>query len=367
MMCTKPKNIINKRTNKKQDVPCGKCINCSYSKSNEWTRRLLDEATQHEKMCLVVLTYDRAHVRVGMKTKEGNNLFTLWHRDVQLYLKKLRKKVKSLYDKELRYYVAGEYGDKLQRPHYHLVLFGLNKDDRNLIDHTWEHGKVLWDKKNRPLDEKGFAYACGYINKKIHEGSYDLYYTKKGIIAPYQRMSKGLGKVVAMRDKEKFIKNGFKYEGTNQRVPRAYIKWWKGNEPESIARIKGHLWMAKKEEIEKKIESLKQIHTTKQITYLDKEWILKKEAELKKPRQSKYNIKEEWRRENDIEKLYVYKKLREWKIKRISGEILYQIIGEMETGGTKDLKAIERIEALKKEAQRKEFLKNYRLGIAIGV
>lgn len=47
-------------------------------------------------------------------------------RDLQLFMKRLRKK----YGSNIRFFASGEYGDKLLRPHYHLILFGIDFDDR---------------------------------------------------------------------------------------------------------------------------------------------------------------------------------------------------------------------------------------------
>lgn len=47
-------------------------------------------------------------------------------RDVQLWLKKLRKRVAEFFpDTRLRYYLVGEYGDFTGRPHYHALVFNL--------------------------------------------------------------------------------------------------------------------------------------------------------------------------------------------------------------------------------------------------
>lgn len=66
----------------------------------------------HEKSCFVTLTYDEDHLPAGG---------TLVPREVQLFVKRLRKELPS---GSLRYFLVGEYGDKDMRPHYHLALFG---------------------------------------------------------------------------------------------------------------------------------------------------------------------------------------------------------------------------------------------------
>ena len=93
----------------------------------------MDEATEYEDISIIVLTYDNQHIHWGEKTKHGR-YGTLWHKDIQNYLKTLRKTIEretkkgnlNRQETKLKYFVAGEYGELKKRPHYHLVLFGLN-------------------------------------------------------------------------------------------------------------------------------------------------------------------------------------------------------------------------------------------------
>jgi hypothetical protein len=47
-------------------------------------------------------------------------------RHLQLFLKRLRKHYNV---QGIKYLASGEYGGKLDRPHYHLVIFGLPLSD----------------------------------------------------------------------------------------------------------------------------------------------------------------------------------------------------------------------------------------------
>lgn len=54
----------------------------------------------------------------------GHGLYALlYYRDIQLFLKRLRKHIFKFYGEKIRFYIIGEYGTKSLRPHWHLLLF----------------------------------------------------------------------------------------------------------------------------------------------------------------------------------------------------------------------------------------------------
>ena len=79
-------------------VRCGQCINCKIHRAREWTNRLVDEATQYSDISIIVLTYDNEHIRWGEKTRYGR-YGTLWHEDVQNYIKKVKMMLDRQYKK----------------------------------------------------------------------------------------------------------------------------------------------------------------------------------------------------------------------------------------------------------------------------
>lgn len=104
MNCTSPVRVNGDL------FPCGKCINCRAKSRQEWVFRLRMEYRNCDFGLFVTLTYDDDHL-----PSDGVSI-----RDVQLFLKRLRKKYKS---KTLRYYICSEYGDNTHRAHYHALLF----------------------------------------------------------------------------------------------------------------------------------------------------------------------------------------------------------------------------------------------------
>lgn len=122
-MCLYPVTIENPRYKqfgippKNITVSCGKCSECQRARSEEWALRIMLEAKEHAENCFITLTYDNEHL-------PENGL--LCRRDIQLFLKSLRKAVSP---KKIRVFYSGEYGSQRGRPHFHLIVFGWTPPD----------------------------------------------------------------------------------------------------------------------------------------------------------------------------------------------------------------------------------------------
>ena len=170
-------------------LPCGKCPNCMENKALEWTSRLVKESEEWKYTYFVTLTYDDKNVK------------DLNKRDIQLFLKRLRKDTGY----ELKYYVSGEYGEVTNRPHYHAIFF-LNDKITDLVFYkdnlftsktvfsAWQMGQVLI---SNDVNERSIKYTIGYTLKKKGESKVQL-------------MSKGLGFKYLLHKKEAIkFSNGF--------------------------------------------------------------------------------------------------------------------------------------------------------------
>lgn len=68
-----------------------------------------------------VLNYER---KFGKSCVYGHGTYALlYYRDIQLFLKRLRKHIFKYYGEKIRFYIIGEYGTKSLRPHWHCLLF----------------------------------------------------------------------------------------------------------------------------------------------------------------------------------------------------------------------------------------------------
>lgn len=76
--------------------------------------RCIHESQMHDLSSFVTLTYDEANCPVSLR-----------YSDFQKFMKRVRRKFGPT-----RFFMAGEYGEQLGRPHYHAVLFGVHFADR---------------------------------------------------------------------------------------------------------------------------------------------------------------------------------------------------------------------------------------------
>jgi hypothetical protein len=145
-------------------------------RTSVWTFRLKQHAKNATTSYFVTLTYDTRFVPI---TERG--FLTLDKRDVQLYFKKLRKAHGKNFE-PIKYYLAGEYGSKTFRPHYHIILFNANIE---LIHKAWDKGEVHIGE----LTEASAAYTAKYINK----GKIIPMHKNDDRLSEFSLMSKKLG------------------------------------------------------------------------------------------------------------------------------------------------------------------------------
>ena len=163
-------------------IPCGKCIGCRLDYSRQWANRLMLESEYHDSAYFVTLTYNEGnlplHYYVDGSTGEAFPAATLVKRDVQLFMKRLRK---AFPDQHIRFYCAGEYGDESLRPHYHLILFGLKLDDLQFYARNNDFNYYTSSKLNKIWD-----YNCNFSH--IDNGVNKVYNvdTRKWSVTPLQ-------------------------------------------------------------------------------------------------------------------------------------------------------------------------------------
>lgn len=128
-----------------------------------WTLRLLFEFMSHEESCFVTLTYDNDNLPYNIYGEPQ-----LCKLDIQLFMKRLRKMFTG---KEIRYYCAGEYGERTKRPHYHLILFGVDFNRFGLDIHKSSHILArLWTYGHNQVGTTtvhSIQYVAGYVLKKF--------------------------------------------------------------------------------------------------------------------------------------------------------------------------------------------------------
>lgn len=192
----------------------------------------MHEAKQYESNCFLTLTFNDEHLPPGG---------SLDHSHWQLFMKRLKSAVRrrdggDVADR-IRFYMCGEYGPLLGRPHYHACVFDFDFVDKkykrvNRVGdriYTSEFLDKVWGQADPGMCEIGdvtFASACyvaRYIMKKQTGDEAVAYYGDKK--PEYTAMSRrpGIGHGWYMKNhRDVFPSDFIIHDGVRHSVPRFY-------------------------------------------------------------------------------------------------------------------------------------------------
>lgn len=213
---------------------CGNCVACRANKATAWKLRCLYELACSETAIFVTLTYSDE----WLLTHNTNR--SLIKKDIQDFNKRLRADI--AYQKlpiKYRFYIAGEYSDPpKERPHYHGILFGLDRYDpvhRQLIIDNWCPPNALrcepWQfELNRgkkcglqDVTPEDIGYTVAYVSKKLTGNYAKSEYEDRGREAPFHVCSQGLGLEFALHNKERLVNSGLTHIGGKRvGIPRYF-------------------------------------------------------------------------------------------------------------------------------------------------
>jgi hypothetical protein len=269
-----------------QLIPCGKCLSCKLDYAKEWALRLTHEASLHEKNCFITLTYNDENLPEDKSVHRS---------EVQNFLKRLRKAISPI---RIKTFYCGEYGDKNQRPHYHICIINYDFQDKEFL-RTSKSGHILYSSKllDTLWHNKGFAnigdvtfesagYVARYCLKKQKGKDYtfvDGYDEETGEINKMHNlnpefigMSQGIGKTWYRCFKTDTYKDYLETGGFKNKIPRYYDKQLEKENPELYAEIK-----LKREEKakENEHEQTKKRRNSKHLVKQAQEKMLKRQFE----------------------------------------------------------------------------------------
>lgn len=143
-------------------LPCGHCYSCGVEYSRTWASRIMLEAQHYENNCFITLTYNDIYCPPRLSK-----------RDVQLFIKRLRKEVSS--STQIRYFLCGEYGEKSAlessdgygRPHYHAIIFGYDFPDKELLSKS-KSGMMIY---RSPMLERLWPFGISSIGSVSSESA----------------------------------------------------------------------------------------------------------------------------------------------------------------------------------------------------
>lgn len=162
-----------------------------------------------------VEVYEKMHSRV---VGYGHGTFALlYYRDVQLWLKRFRKKIFKDYGEKVRYYVIGEYGTESLRPHWHCLLFFESDSLAQTLEDVQSVGTrvrpcecakyllPLWKYgicESKRTDRNSYSYVSSYVSKPAS------FPEVLDALSPQKAYhSIGLGEVLPQKDVLGFIKD----------------------------------------------------------------------------------------------------------------------------------------------------------------
>ena len=137
--------------------PCGKCDNCIIIKKAQKVSRIQFEAEHYEgQNTFVSLTLDDFNITSD---------HSICRKTFTETLDNMRRQIKyHNIDYKLQYFGVGEYGEKTERPHFHIIMFGrYPMEAKELIERVWKKGFI----DVKPLDSGLSRYIAGYVTKKM--------------------------------------------------------------------------------------------------------------------------------------------------------------------------------------------------------
>ena len=243
-----PNHMINKPFN----LPCSKCIGCRLNYARSWALRCQLESLSHKDNCFITLTFSNEMLQ------KRKNPWSVDVNDFQLFMKKFRKR----YNKPIRFFHCGEYGEKTYRPHYHALIFGHDFRIKTKQNNVKKFGKdkyplyesseltTLWGKGHTTVGELNFdtaSYTARYVTKKIKGEATNIHINNttgevSEINEVYCTMSRanGIGFDAYQKYKHNWYPNDFIVNGNGIKMkpPRYFDQLYESEFPEKFKIIK---------------------------------------------------------------------------------------------------------------------------------
>lgn len=211
-------------------VPCGWCLNCRVDKRNYLQDCCEYEFNNYGCGAFVTFTYDDNHLYPLLKKNQNNEInATLCRSDYVHFLYRLRSKLNyynsnnKLINKNFKYLVVGEYGGKFQRPHFHILFFGLDymACEKLFLD-CWQNGLI----DSLPIKNGCFKYVLKYLDKQAHGNQEKQLYQDNGLEPPFMTHSTGFGKGLYLQQKDYIKSHNFCYRSQHN-IDRPIPNYWR--------------------------------------------------------------------------------------------------------------------------------------------
>lgn len=159
------KNIKTPFTNLFADcyVPCGKCLFCRIKLARDRFSRILFESFYNLKMMWCTLTYSEDNVwRHAVTGKLEHN-----YSHFQNFMKRLRVALsRKNFKDRISYVCVSEYGSSFTcRPHFHVIIFGLDNQYARDVFRAWSKGHVHFGY----ITSESIGYTANYCLKDMKD------------------------------------------------------------------------------------------------------------------------------------------------------------------------------------------------------
>lgn len=213
MKCTYSRDVFIRSAGVTISAPCGTCLACRKRKQSQMTFRIEQHTrfSGFKRAFFITLTYAKeflpySYVKCDTRTGEvlkdiQSDTPILNPNDIVNFMKRLRR----YSGQKFSVFYCGEYGDKFDRPHWHLIL----------------HTNLNW---RETRDYVYYAWSKGISQLEQTKGCFEV--TNK-----YLRSRKSMGRIsvsaVTLRRMRYCAKYVVKDNNSNALVPK-YARWSKG-------------------------------------------------------------------------------------------------------------------------------------------
>lgn len=123
-----------------------------------------------------------------------NSPVSLVREDLTNFLKRFRISRSRASLPSFRYFAVGEYGERTQRPHYHLAMFGVSVADQEMLEAAWSiDGEPIGMTHIGDLTTQSAAYIAGYVVKKLSKKDDSALHGREPEFSTMSKMKGGIG------------------------------------------------------------------------------------------------------------------------------------------------------------------------------
>lgn len=178
-------------------IPCGKCDVCIQTKKNVYVKRVKSEFKNVNYCYLITLTFNNDNVETILNKEQKEHTpkelisyySTLSKAQISNIIKNWKNKFNRYYGYKVKfsYFLSGEYGEKTERAHYHIILM-LQHPIPNLVKENvrGNHYKsqFMESKQYNHYDiepiyiddaKKSAQYLTNYLNKSNDKQFFEKY------------------------------------------------------------------------------------------------------------------------------------------------------------------------------------------------